>query len=770
MIAKIVKLAAMIALAGHFCAVGAQNLAYTPPDRIGGYQFDGTNWSALVATGTTGAVPTPPAVGLYGLNAQNQWVPCGINPCMGGAASSVPFSGITTGTNNTATMTVGAGATLTFTGGIVNANQLNGATIPASAALLSSNAGSELLAANQANVLSALSGAVCPNGAAYGGIGIFCEQTFVTGTYQGAYSSGTTYPNCAVVTSGGNEYVQGSITPTTGSTPGSGGSYWELQPSLTTFTSGVLPQPLDCADNSALAWMRNTSNYAILTVPPGIYTTNGGVRIRTWNASTESVGLSVVGAGQYQTQINAGASFSYGVIYDQEVSGAAVAVYALNGFQAYTNNKGAPYALQLVGNAANRDLEHLRFRGDSASQAAIYASADGLTSSFQDHIYDVRNEVQTNVDFGGTLPVVTVSFSTGVPVFTIVSGGNIGNPTLHAILVGTQGGTSYNPCSSMGTFTFTTPGGVLSAITNSSTGCNTSGTGAVVFYGGNQQYAARLGNITDAVIVDFLAYGGYEASLRIDHSISSMFGVHTWANGQYGVECFALCILSDTDIDYSPSANFYVGNNGSLSALGGIYTGNQEVDSSLFRVDTGGVLFSARDIQGNLRQTAEYHTIATPGGLADNSAQANALGTYVKDVQNVTYFGSGAGSTIWTSQDALAVPSINGVTQTETVTGATPALSGSTAKSTVNVTANVTSWTIGSGLYDGQQKEIVWRENATGGWTVSGAPANVGGTSNPFPATTANTCSTFVLQWQSSTVGTPIWLQVSAGSVNIACP
>jgi len=51
-----------------------------------------------------------------------------------GAASNVPFSGITTSANTSATMTVGTGAFLTFSGsGIINANQLVGFDIDADA-------------------------------------------------------------------------------------------------------------------------------------------------------------------------------------------------------------------------------------------------------------------------------------------------------------------------------------------------------------------------------------------------------------------------------------------------------------------------------------------------------------------------------------------------------------------------------------------------------------------------------------------------------------
>lgn len=61
---------------------------------------------------------------------------------------AAPFSGITSGTNSTATMTVGTGASITVSGtGVNNANQVNGATVPASAGVAGTNSSSQIVAA-----------------------------------------------------------------------------------------------------------------------------------------------------------------------------------------------------------------------------------------------------------------------------------------------------------------------------------------------------------------------------------------------------------------------------------------------------------------------------------------------------------------------------------------------------------------------------------------------------------------------------------------------
>lgn len=60
----------------------------------------------------------------------------------------VTFPNIASGTNTTATMTCGTGCTVTVSGsGVNNANQVNGATVPASAALLASNGSNQIVLA-----------------------------------------------------------------------------------------------------------------------------------------------------------------------------------------------------------------------------------------------------------------------------------------------------------------------------------------------------------------------------------------------------------------------------------------------------------------------------------------------------------------------------------------------------------------------------------------------------------------------------------------------
>lgn len=100
---------------------------------------------------------------------------------------------------------------------------------------------------------------------------------------------------------------------------------------------------------------------------------------------------------------------------------------------------------------------------------------------------------------------------------------------------------------------------------------------------------------------------------------------------------------------------------------------------------------------------------------------------------------------------------------TETVTfSATPTFSGSTHYSTITLTANITSFTIGAAANNGYEKTIVFCQNATGGFTVAGVPANMRG----FFATIGGTASLCSSQhYRYSTIATA-WLADSPGVIN----
>lgn len=126
---------------------------------------NGDDWAPVTGTASgTAAFPVNSYAGLLQCVAnctdtlRAQWQPW--TGTSGGGGSSA-FNAITSGTNTTAAMIVGSGASLAPTGtGTINANLLNGAAVPASASFLASNSNSQLVATNLPSATSSSLGIV----------------------------------------------------------------------------------------------------------------------------------------------------------------------------------------------------------------------------------------------------------------------------------------------------------------------------------------------------------------------------------------------------------------------------------------------------------------------------------------------------------------------------------------------------------------------------------------------------------------------------------
>ena len=103
------------------------------------------NTTALVAPNTSSSTLCLTETGTGSVGAAPTWGSCA-------GSSATAFSALTGSTNTSAAMVVGSGASLDFTGtGIIDANEMNGATVPASAAALASNASHQIIAAHVAD-------------------------------------------------------------------------------------------------------------------------------------------------------------------------------------------------------------------------------------------------------------------------------------------------------------------------------------------------------------------------------------------------------------------------------------------------------------------------------------------------------------------------------------------------------------------------------------------------------------------------------------------
>lgn len=110
----------------NWCSLGAQTITKNGQSALAANDLITTKIATLVWDGTDWELQNP----------------------ANGSGASVAFSAITSATNTTATMTCGAGCTITTTStGVNNANQVNGAVVPTSAPLLASNSSKQIVAA-----------------------------------------------------------------------------------------------------------------------------------------------------------------------------------------------------------------------------------------------------------------------------------------------------------------------------------------------------------------------------------------------------------------------------------------------------------------------------------------------------------------------------------------------------------------------------------------------------------------------------------------------
>lgn len=98
----------------------------------------------------------PGSVGTYCFN----WSSLSAAPTLSTSCGTVSFASLTGGTNNSAAMVVGTGASIGPSGGgTVNANQVNGSTVPGSVSCLGSNSSSQLISGSCPGGISSVGGA-----------------------------------------------------------------------------------------------------------------------------------------------------------------------------------------------------------------------------------------------------------------------------------------------------------------------------------------------------------------------------------------------------------------------------------------------------------------------------------------------------------------------------------------------------------------------------------------------------------------------------------
>jgi hypothetical protein len=118
-----------------------------------------TSGDVVISNGTQSPAGIAPVNGECVVGSGGAWI---AGSCAGSAATA--FSAITGSTNTTAAMLVGTGASIGPTGtGTVNANEVNGATVPASVGFVATNSSNQVVAAayTPANCTAGTTGSDC---------------------------------------------------------------------------------------------------------------------------------------------------------------------------------------------------------------------------------------------------------------------------------------------------------------------------------------------------------------------------------------------------------------------------------------------------------------------------------------------------------------------------------------------------------------------------------------------------------------------------------
>jgi hypothetical protein len=244
-------------------------------------------------------------------------------PCL---TSSLPFSGLSSATNTTATMLVGTGASLSTTGsGTINANQINSGAVPTSATVVGTNGSNQVVASTtqgngskvqlssgststndcvkfDANGNTVDSGASCNASPAFGtiltGTNSAATMTIGTGatmTVSGSGVNNANQVNGAIVAASATVAATNSSNQIIAATYQGNGAKVQLSTGSTT-TNDVVKY--DANGNTVDAGILAT---AVITGTP----TNHGVAL---GSSTQALGFTSAGTSGYVLTGNGGSS------------------------------------------------------------------------------------------------------------------------------------------------------------------------------------------------------------------------------------------------------------------------------------------------------------------------------------------------------------------------------------------------------------------------------------------------------------------------------
>ena len=232
----------------------------------------------------------------------------------------------------------------------------------------------------------------------------------------------------------------------------------------------------------------------------------------------------------------------------------------------------------------------------------------------------------------------------------------------------------------------------------------------------------------------------------------AVFTVPKICSNAFGASTYCPSKISDNGSQLLYNGSPVGGGGGSVtnftfpSTLGSLFTCSVATPTTTPVVTCAVTNAAANTVYGNFTGSS-----TTPG--FSSSPIFNGSGLTNLPFMSLTTTGSGAATL---SSGVLNVPSVSSGSETVT-SSATPTFSASILQSVMTVTANVTTFTLAAGA-DGQEKNLVFCQNGTGGFTVV-APSNVHGFISTSVGQTASKCSAVALTY---VVAQSAWLTLGA--------
>lgn len=431
-----------------------------------------------------------------------------------GAVSSNSFSALTQGTNSNLGTFAASGNTWDFSA----ASSL--VTPIAAAATPTLNGNIAYDSTNNRYVLgvNGTTQTLLPNGP--NGV-VFVDEILGAGigTSQTAWSNATSYPQCRAVSFSAANYI--ALAPNVNVTPGTNPAIWAAVQNANT------PTQLDCAFYIAQSQVTTTIGVD-LELGGKSYTSAIGM---TWpTVGTPGLpGVNIHGVGVGSSIITLTSSIAVGMINVPPAN--TDFVLPRLQFSDFTldahGNAPAVFDLHACQQCEIRNMD-LR---NAAPGSDHYFEAGTIGGGAKGYVYELTME---NVSegygpsggggHGNGAATFTVTVTGGVPAITVTNGGTGYSSQLAFRLVRSGG---LEACSSVGTFTPTVSGGVITAVSTTSTGCAATGQTFVQLYPQtNVAYGFKFSTMTDSHFITSLTTGSVGATCGIfasDHTGSNVF-------------------------------------------------------------------------------------------------------------------------------------------------------------------------------------------------------------------------------------------------------